>query len=271
MHPQAKIEDSGFSPSFNCYSSETSTSRSVAKVILEEQAARSHEIDEFEDEGFEFSLLLSEEDDSVKQIDSRVWTAFPLFNRDLLETDEVVDREIKLTDDENEIDASFSVTSPLAKLFIDDPDESSSDSSSEVDELEKLPSGTFCVWRPNSPADGGSSPAMSKCKKSSSTGSGSKRWRIRYLLRRSNSEGKEPVVLLTRKKSDSPNPKQKRNSGEVPKVAGRWKAQTPVHEQFYVKRRAENEIGKRKSYLPYRKDLVGLFANVNGMGKMLPF
>ncbi|KAL8248697.1 hypothetical protein R6Q59_005565 [Mikania micrantha] len=261
MHPQGTIEESESSPSFNCYSSETSTSISIAKVIREEQqASQFHEI---EDEDFEFSLLV-DKDVSEKQVNSRGWTAFPVFNRGLLVNDEVY-REINAKDDE--IDASFSITGSLAKLFVDDPDESSSYSSSEVDELENLPSGTFCVWRPKT--DGESSPVMSKCKKSSSTGSGSKRWRIRYLLRRSNSEGKEPMVLLASKNADGS--KLKRNSGEVSKVAGRWKAQTPVHEQFYVQRRAENEIGKRKSYLPYRKDLVGLFANVNGMGKMLPF
>ncbi|KAI3824008.1 hypothetical protein L1987_05455 [Smallanthus sonchifolius] len=260
MHPQAKIEDSESSPGFNCYSSASLTSRSIAKVIREEQAAQFHKINDVEDEEFEFSFALSEEDVSVNEIDSRRCTVFPVFNRDLLTNDEV-DHENKAKDDE------IDVTNQLRKLFVDDPKESSSYSSSEVDELENLPSGTYCVWRPK--AEGGSSPVMSKCKKSSSTGSGSKRWRIRYLLRRSNSEGKEPMVLLAPKKADSS--KLKRNSGEVLKVAGRWTAQTPVHEQFYVQRRAENEIGKRKSYLLYRKDLVGLFANVNGMGKMLPF
>ncbi|KAI3716980.1 hypothetical protein L1987_68246 [Smallanthus sonchifolius] len=255
MHPQAKIEDSESSPSFSCYSSASLTSRSIAKVIREEQAAAQFlKINDVEDE---FSFALSDEDASVIEIDSRV---FPVFNRDLLTNDEV-DHENKVKDDE------IDVTNQLRKLFVDDPEESSSYSSSEVDELENLPSGTYCVWRPK--AEGGSSPVMSKCKKSSSTGSGSKRWRFRYLLRRSNSEGKEPMVLLAPKKADSS--KLKRNSGEVLKVASRWTAQTPVHEQFYVQRRAENEIGKRKSYLPYRKDLVGLFGNVNGMGKMLPF
>ncbi|KAL4563209.1 hypothetical protein LXL04_027245 [Taraxacum kok-saghyz] len=68
----------------------------------------------------------------------------------------------------------------------------------QADELEALPAETYCMWRPK--ADCGSSPAMTKIKKSSSTGSGSKRWGIRYLLWRSKSDGKEPVVLLTPKK-----------------------------------------------------------------------
>ncbi|PWA38346.1 hypothetical protein CTI12_AA582190 [Artemisia annua] len=69
-------------------------------------------------------------------------------------------------------------------------------------------------------------PAMTKCKKSSSTGTGSKRWNIRYLLKRSNSEGKEhPMVLLTPKKVDSP--KAKKNSGElISKSRSQLKAQS---------------------------------------------
>ncbi|PWA38345.1 hypothetical protein CTI12_AA582180 [Artemisia annua] len=138
------------------------------------------------------------------------------------------------------------------------------------DELENIPPETYCVWRPKTES-GSSSPSMTKCKKSSSTGSGSKRWSIRYLLKRSNSEcNVKPMALLSsNKKVDSPKPK--RNSGEVSKFRSRFKAQTPVHELFYVQRRAENESVKKKSFLPYRQDVFGLFGNVNGIGKMLPF
>ncbi|KAI3699804.1 hypothetical protein L2E82_44352 [Cichorium intybus] len=256
MEQQGKIEGSGLSPSFSFYSSDTSTSMAATKVIREEQAARFHETGDVDEGDFEFSLDFSEEEISANEIDSRGWTVFPVFNRDLLVKDEV-----KTMDDE--IHASDSIINPLRKLFIDEREESTSCSSSEADELETVPSGTYCVWRPK--ADGGSSPDLTKIKKSSSTGSGSKRWRIRYLLRRSNSEGKDPMVLLTPKKVDSP--KQKRNSSEVSKVAGRLKSQTPLH--FYMQTRAENEAGKKKSFLPYRQ--VGLFTNVSGMAKMLPF
>ncbi|KAL7608960.1 hypothetical protein Lser_V15G13182 [Lactuca serriola] len=246
MEQQGDIEGSGSSPSFSFYASDTSTSMAIAKVIREE--ARFNEFGDSDEDDFRFSLDLSEEEVSAKEIDSRGWIVFPLFNRDLVVKDEVKSKD-------NEIHASDS----LRKLFIDEPEESSSCSSSEADELEALPSGTYCVWRPKT--EGGSSAVMTKIKKSSSTGSLLKKWKLRYMLRRSNSEGKDPVVLLT--------PKQKRNSGEVSKVAGKSKVQTPVHELFYVRKRAENEVGKRKSFLPYRQ--VGLFTNVNGMGKMLPF
>ncbi|KAK1423283.1 hypothetical protein QVD17_18581 [Tagetes erecta] len=248
MNPQAKLEESILSPSFNCYSSQTSTSKSITKALQEQHTSQFNEIDvENDEEDFEFSVLLADENDASNEFDVQNWTVFPVFNRDLVNNN--VDHEIN------------SVTSKLHTLFVDDPEESCSYSSSEIDELENVPSETYCVWRPKN--DGGSSPVIAKCKKSNSTGSGSKRWRFRYLLRRSNSEGKEPMEMVTSK--------QKRNSSEVSNVVGRWKAKTPVHEQFYVQRRAENEVVKRKSYLPYRKDLVGLFVNVNGIGKMLPF
>ncbi|KAD0007808.1 hypothetical protein E3N88_30288 [Mikania micrantha] len=257
QHHQKIIEDSGFAPSFSYYSSDGKTSTAIAKVIREEDEekfARIHENGDVEGDDFEFSLVLS--DDEVS-IDTLGWTVFPVSDRHLL----VTDREI------NKTDASSAITDPLEKLFIGESEDSSSYSSSEADELDIHRSGRYCLWRPK--ADGGSSPLMNKCKKSSSTGSGSKRWIFRYLLRRTNSEGKQPTALLSSKKADTP--KQKRNSGEVSKIGRRWKPETPVHEQFYVQKRAENEFEKRKTYLPYRKDLVGLFANVNGMGKMLSF
>ncbi|KAJ0433099.1 hypothetical protein HanRHA438_Chr17g0809131 [Helianthus annuus] len=201
MQQHQIIEDPGFAPSFSYYSSYSKTSRAVAKVIREEEAARFHQNGHLEGQDFEFSLVLSDEESK-----SRGWN---VFKRDTL----VHDRQIP---------------SPL--------EDSSSYSSSEANEMES-PSSRI------------------KCKKSSSTGSGSKRGILRFLLRRSNSECKGDSL------------KQKRNLGEVTKVGGRWKAQTPVHEQFYVQKRAENEVGKKKSYLPYRKDLVGLFAGK----KIFPF
>ncbi|CAI9276823.1 unnamed protein product [Lactuca saligna] len=64
--------------------------------------------------------------------------------------------EVKSMD--NEIHASDSITSSLRKLFIDNAEESYSCSSLESDELEALPSGTFCVWRPKT--ENGSSPII---------------------------------------------------------------------------------------------------------------
>ncbi|XP_023747285.1 uncharacterized protein LOC111895440 [Lactuca sativa] len=254
MQQQKKMEGSVVSPSFSCYSSDSLTSIAVAKVIREQQA-----------NDFEFLSVLSDQDVSTEENDSTGRTVFPVFNRDLLVKDEE-DREAKAK--ENELHVFSSITGSLQKLFIEEREESSLYSSWEEEESESLHSKTCCMWRLK--VNGGSPSCMSKCKKSSSAGSRTKRWSIRYFfLRRSNSEGKEPMVFLTPTKVNST--KQKRNSGEVLKVGGRLKVQTPVHELFYVQRRAENEVVRRKSYLPYKQDLVGFFSNVKGMGKILPF
>ncbi|PWA45729.1 hypothetical protein CTI12_AA358870 [Artemisia annua] len=214
MQSQREIEDSGVSPSFSCYSSDSLKSKAVANVIEEQLAEPFNEFGIVNEDDFEFSF----EQVSHKDMDSKSWQVFPVFNRDQ------------------------DVTSPLRKLFIDEELVSCSHSSSESEEadsdneLENIPSRTFCVWKPKAES-GSSSPAMTKCTKSSSTGSGSKRWSIRYLLRRCNSEGKEPMVLLSSK--------QKQNSGEVERAVSRLKGQIPVHETFYVQRQAENEIVKR--------------------------
>ncbi|KAK1440869.1 hypothetical protein QVD17_06701 [Tagetes erecta] len=243
------IDDLGFCPSFNCYYSDCQASTAATTISNQLQQHADRFVDD-EDE-FQFSLLIGDEVISSENIDFDGRTVFPLFNRDLLIQNEA-DRDTERKLEEEEIVCSNS----LAKLFINERDESVS--SSEEDESDGEAPGAFCVWRHKT--DAGASP-LSKCKKSSSTGSGSKRWRIRDLLRRSNSEGKEPIMLLSHKKVDAP--KRKVNSGEVFTVAGKSKAAS-VHEVFYVQQRAKREVVKRKSYLPYRQGLVGFFSNTNG-------
>ncbi|PWA39390.1 hypothetical protein CTI12_AA554460 [Artemisia annua] len=216
MQSQRKIEDLGFdSPSFSF--------EAVTKVIHEEHSARVQDLVQLEDEDFEFSFVLDD-----------------------------IDREAKAKDDKK-IDVSDSINSSLRKLFVDEELFSSlysSSSSEEANEMDNIPSGRYCVWRPKLNS-GSSSPQMTKCKKSSSTGSGSKRWSIRYLFKRSNSECNVESMALLNSNKNVDSPKHK--------ITGRLKVQSPVHEQFYVQRRAENESVKRKSFLPYRQNLVGLF------------
>ncbi|KAJ0469605.1 hypothetical protein HanIR_Chr14g0709691 [Helianthus annuus] len=137
---------------------------------------------------------------------------------------------------------------PVVEEAIDCSETASSSSESEGESP-----AVFCVWRNR---DAGASP-LSKCKKSGSTGSGSRRWRISDLLRRSNSEG-----LLSQKKVEAA--KRNGSSGEVTVVGGRVK---PSIHELYVQRGKGEAGGRRKSYLPYRQGLVGFFSNVNGSGK----
>ncbi|KAK1359513.1 DUF1645 domain-containing protein [Heracleum sosnowskyi] len=244
---QNNQNDNAMCPSFNSYSS-SKLAEIASKVADEFKLISDHNTFLDDDDEFEFSLQLSSD-----EINNH-GPVFPIFNRNYK--------------DDNHEDAS-KIILPLKNLFLQETEASqlSSSSSSEADELESIPPGTYCVWRPKD--DVVSSPTS--CKKSKSTGSASKRFRIRDLIKRSNSEGKassSSLVFLTPKKDKLVDEKLRLDSG---KSAGKSRAPaspaSSAHETFYMQNRAMKEGEKRKSYLPYRKDLVGFFANVNGLGK----
>lgn len=144
---------------------------------------------------------------------------------------------------------------PLRKLFIEERETPSSGSSSEADELDGVPPETYCVW--------GQKASSERCNKSNSTGS-SKRWRFMDLLHRSQSDGgKDPFVLFTPSKRKE---NEKTKKTKTPGNGGKVKSTAAVA-QF-----SKKGSDRRKSYLPYRRDLVGLFSNVNGLSRNLnPF
>lgn len=234
-------------PSFNSYSSDR-----LADIAVRVAGA---------DDDFEFALVREDKEVSAAEL-LYSGPVFPLFNRDLIENGGELSTSSGC---EQRLESSNLV--PLSKLFAeeDDDDERGSPpscSSSEADELENIPAGTYCVWRPRMAEP----PMPSQCKKSKSTGSASKRWKLRDLLRRSKSDGKESFVFLTPKHREEKSNKlvniqapKRENSG------GLHSAAASAHEAFYVRNRAMKEEDKKKSYLPYRRDLVGFFANVNGV------
>ncbi|XP_059592306.1 uncharacterized protein LOC100852726 [Vitis vinifera] len=199
---------------------------------------------------------------------------FPLFNRDLLFADS----------HEGDSEASGKASPlrpPLRKLFVEKSEHPSSSSSSESDELEGVAPETYCAWSEKAVE---ASPGA--CKKSSSTGF-SKFWRFRDLVLRSNSDGKDAFVFLdpsaAKAKTVQTDEKVERakkiektevsvekiNSGDGKVGGGKVKGEKRVsaHESLYIKNRALREGGRRKSYLPYRQDLVGFFTNVNGLSR----
>lgn len=227
--------------------------------------------DEEEEEEEEFEFVTGEAVFSPISADEifyngQIRPIYPVFNRNLLAGD--VDFEdgysnsmMKANSNEEQKSSTPppKIRLPLKKLFIEDRDVQSSCSSSEADEMDGIPPGTYCVWRPKAAAEK-SSPRS--CKKSNSTG-WSKRWKFRDLIHRSNSEGKDSFVFLTPSfKKGTPKlekPKAAEASNATDKVA------TPPH-------CPESEGDKRRSFLPHRHDLVGFFANVNGLSRSLqPF
>ncbi|KAJ7943643.1 DUF1645 family protein [Quillaja saponaria] len=206
---------------------------------------------------------------------------FPIFGRGII-FDDGEDGDWKLGDD------SFSslLRPPLRKLFIEEREITSSSSAaaeSESDELEALPEGTYYELSGKA--------AMEICKKSNSTGH-SKLWKLRELVHRSHSDGKDAFVFLNpsaattttskpgrSSKSDGDNKVKEKmestSSAESSKIllkkvgAKGLKTETTSssHEKHYVKNRTKKEGDKRRSYLPYRQNLVGFFTNVNGLSK----
>lgn len=255
-------------PSFNSYTSDR-TADTADKVCREFNSLglvdESREYEDQQDDDFEFVSFQKSTDQVFFGDNTRIGPVFPVFNRDLLLH--------KSQPDLNDADEAAP---------------SSSSASSDVDELEGVPAGSYCVWMPKTtPA---SSP--SQCKKSKSTGtSSSRRWRLRDLLRRSNSEGgKDAFVLLTPALTSSSSKKQVaaaaddnhhhhhhekvivtkgKKSFDGPRPKGP-NAVSMAHELFYAKSKDKDGYNKRQSYLPYRKDLIGFFASVNAMGRTFP-
>ncbi|KAL8142403.1 hypothetical protein V2J09_015435 [Rumex salicifolius] len=136
-------------------------------------------------------------------------------------------------------------------------------------------------------------PAPVTCRKSNSTGF-SKLWRFRDMLIRSQSDGKETFVFLTeneddetttsctasfKRKKKSENPKNDKNSSaardgkkgsadaETKTTSSKPKGKTTSSSAYAMQygKNWEKAKEKRRSYLPYRQDLVGFFTNANAV------
>lgn len=141
---------------------------------------------------------------------------------------------------EPEITATVRV--PLGQLLLVDR-EPSSPSQLPNDDLDSVPAEMYCPWSPGWSA--AASPA--RCRKSGSTGS-VLRWRPR-LIGRSQSDGKEKFVFLNTGSASGSSRRKGRNGGRGDQA---W--------SYYAKGSGSNGA-RRTSFLPYKQDLVGLFAN----------
>ncbi|EOA24627.1 hypothetical protein CARUB_v10017898mg [Capsella rubella] len=237
-----------FSPSFSTYSGDR-LSEIAERVCYREKS----------DEEFEFSITAPPPPTSSSSV-------FPVFNKNLIS---------------GETSPEKTVIIPLKDLFlrekeVNQPPQqtySSSSDDDEEDEFEELPSEIYCPWTPArsmSPSGG--------CRKSKSTGSSStsswcrKKWRLRDLLKRSKSDGKQSLKFL-----NPTNTVEESTSSSTEKVVIKKKEKkketvsvvsvVSAHEKFYLRNKAMKEEDKRKSYLPYKQDLVGLFSNIHRYGK----
>lgn len=174
--------------------------------------------------------------------DGRIRTVYPAFERDFPLADGSHDRE------------------QMCRLVVEEPRRrtsmDSTPSSSEVDELENVTPGTYCIWVPRAAG----------CKKRGSTGS-LRRWRIRDLVtRRSHSDGNDKFAFLAAEE------KGKSTIKDLPPQISNRNGKAAETESEEEGKEAEDEKkGKMKkhstwrSFLTNKQNVVGFLANISGL------
>ncbi|KAG5604565.1 hypothetical protein H5410_026068 [Solanum commersonii] len=250
---------------------------SMKQQIIEEDGYEDYEEEEVEDdvnneneeEEFSFACGIDAPPIAADEVfyNGQIRPLFPLFNQNLLLSDE----------DLEALKEQLPIRPPVKKIFIQTEDNPIPATSSE--EI----AGPFCEWSKNKAIEATrDNPEV--CRKSNSTGF-SKLWRFKDFLHRSNSDGRDTFVFLNpttpaakveekvvRKDETTTSEKKKKEiSGEV-KVIGKVTKKTKkvvkksegiLAHEAYMKSKAKAE-DRRRSYLPYRPELVGFFTNVNG-------
>ncbi|KAI3816799.1 hypothetical protein L1987_16504 [Smallanthus sonchifolius] len=226
-----------------------------------------NEEEDDDDDDFTFMLIGQDEapsyDDKMFE-DGRIRPVFPLFDQNLL-----IDGEYDI----EEIDR-LPILPPVDKIFIESPRGFPSSTVSKHEGNEDAASGPYCEWSKDS-----ANAATELSKKSNSTGF-SKLWRLREKVGRSNSDGRDSFVFmkssvkLMTSTTTSSSSKPVINDGTFVKVNGgkarvvkqgtKAKKSTVSAHEAYLRSRGHTEEDRRRSYLPYRPELMGLFTNVHG-------
>jgi hypothetical protein len=138
----------------------------------------------------------------------------------------------------------------------------------EGGELEGVAPESYCLWAP------GRQSSPLRCRKSGSTGS-VLRWRSisERLVGRSHSDGKEKFVFFSAGSGSGPS-KQDETGDSGRKADGAVGVGVGAGDRgwsYYSKGGGgSGGAGRRRSYLPYKQELVGLFANVSGLRRSYP-
>ncbi|XP_038893499.1 uncharacterized protein LOC120082410 [Benincasa hispida] len=249
--------------------------------------------DEIADDEFEFAVVPREPQEvtiSAEDIfyNGQIRPIYPVFNTNLLLSGAIVDKNNSNVDDEDDDGKLLKKSKPkrvhrpsLGKLMSEER-ETNSCSSSEAEELDGVLPGTYCVWSPKE--------SLERCKKSNSMGS-SKRWKLRDLLYRSNSDGKETFVFLSSSKrvekfAEISKEKGTTGTGDE-KISGKVKSSRvaaaaaaaaaatatnvspPAADEGEQVKNSSKEADRKNQSIPCRQEMTDLFNNVNGMNKNL--
>lgn len=278
---QEKASHISPSPSFSSYSSSETLAQIAARVI-EELRWDPHSVSDDEtllhpwendtesvvnddipiqnDDGFEFAFV------------SRDPTTSPVSADDIFYNGQIKPMYPTILD-ENDAVSSFSPIPnksqdaaetkrrrpPLRKLMSEERETAScSSSTSEAGDsvdLEGAEEGSYCVWNPNSVT------IRERSKKSNSANSVSKRWKLRNLVLGGYSEGsnkdkKMAFQVPSKRTNKVASEAAKPSSGDS---RGGALVESDVKSRT-VRTVKDGEKTKRKTFLPYKQELVGLFA-----------
>ncbi|XP_028060843.1 uncharacterized protein LOC114264427 [Camellia sinensis] len=219
---------------------------------------------DLEMKGDEVSLLIEnlstiEEDyypTSTDEIfyNSQIRLVFPIFGKDLSFSD--------VENCKGEVNSSKPPTP--SSIWIPKDRDPPLCSSSEVDELDGVPTRNYCIWKPKSDTSA-VAVLLERCKKSNSTRS-SKRWKFRDLLYRSNSDNKDTFIFLASSNADLKKKNNKKASERATEVKVARKVKLMVAGGGVT---VAQEGDRSQLLMPYRQDLLGFFANVNRLSRNL--
>lgn len=217
-----------------------------------------HEEENLEEEEHEFSFACANPEGPL------IFADDIFHNGQIQPISHVSNQSIHFVDKQNRV--TLALRPPLKKLFIEERNCISS-------KLDCMP---YCEWWEKVTMLEVET-SNESCKKSNSTGF-SKHWRLRRDLNlRSNSNGQDTFVFLNPSVPASTKPMtldDVKAKNVTKRKTNHMKHQTTVsaHEKLYVMGRKRKENGKRRSFLPYRQELVGFFANANRFSRNLhPF
>ncbi|XP_057774787.1 uncharacterized protein LOC130993766 [Salvia miltiorrhiza] len=248
------------SPSFSSYSKvseiaartvdEFDSDEFSDECLLDERKTSAAQRGDENEEEFEFSMTSRDSElpsqtsaDDIFQ-NGKIRPVYSVFSRDFLLGRVKVQNEIGK---ENSVRGSVTpkIRLPLRKLFLEERETAitmSPSSLEEADELDGVAAVTYCVWPPKA----AEAEEEGRCKKSSSAGCNSKRWKLKDFLHRSHSHGSENDFVDSKE--------NEKKSAETPADGGKVGAVAPPHNL--------NGGEKQRSYLRYGHDLAGLFGDV---------
>ncbi|CAN6350161.1 unnamed protein product [Urochloa humidicola] len=217
---------------------------SVAAATAATTAGASSSDDE--EEGFTFAAADRRLPSGGAFPDGRIGPVYPVFGRP---------RSPPVREEAEEPGTAATALVPLGQLLLEERG-GAPPSGEPADDggggLDGVPAETYCLWSPGASPAPGSQPSPSspaRCRKSGSTGS-VLRWRQRVLVGRSHSDGKEKFVFLDASS----------DSGRSAGGGHGWM------------NRGRGGGGRKSTFLPYKQDLVGFFANAGAFRRSyLPF